>query len=89
MNCHRVQSLLSAYLDQELSPEERRLIRNHIFHCPVCAQNFEDLSHIKSYLGNLEPPYPRLDLLDHFLLTHLHVALLSVPIRGSGGKGWL
>ncbi|HBL37393.1 MAG TPA: hypothetical protein DDZ55_11365, partial [Firmicutes bacterium] len=33
MNCHRVQSLLSAYLDQELSPEERRLIRNHLFNC--------------------------------------------------------
>ncbi|NLY91567.1 MAG: hypothetical protein GX081_08185 [Firmicutes bacterium] len=74
MNCHRVQSLLSAYLDQELSPEEQRLIRNHIFHCPICAENFEDLSHIKSYLGNLEPPFAQadLDLLDQFLFDHLH-----------------
>ncbi|HEY8392316.1 MAG TPA: zf-HC2 domain-containing protein [Capillibacterium sp.] len=76
MNCHRVQSLLSAYLDQELSPEEQRLVRNHIFHCPACAENYEDLSHIKSYLGNLEPPIDQrdLDLLDRFLFDHLHAA---------------
>ena len=56
MNCHRVQNLLSAYLDQEISSEERRLIRNHIFKCPTCSKSYEELSNIKSFLGNLEPP---------------------------------
>ena len=73
MNCHRVQSLLSAYLDQELSVEERRLIRNHLFNCPVCAQCFEELSRIKKYLGGLEPPRSQIDLVDHFLCYKLHV----------------
>ena len=73
MNCHRVQSLLSAYLDQELSSEERRLIRNHIFKCPVCAQCFEELSRIKKYLGSLEPPRPQINLLDDFLYCKLQV----------------
>jgi len=79
MNCHRVQSLLSAYLDQELSPEELRLIRNHIFYCPSCAENFEELSKIKSYLGNLEPPSLRVDLCDHSFFGHLQAdSLFSV-----------
>ena len=69
MNCHRVQSLLSAYLDQELSTEERRLIRNHIFNCPVCAQSYDDLSSVKSYLGSLEPPAPPLELFDRLNLV--------------------
>lgn len=74
MNCHRVQSLLSAYLDQELSSEERRLIRNHIFNCPVCAQCLEELSRIKKYLGGLEPPPPQIDLIDHFFSYKLHIS---------------
>lgn len=73
MNCHRVQSLLSAYLDQEISSEERRLIRNHIFNCPDCAQCFEDLSRIKNCLGSLEPPSSQVDLIDHLLYYKLHV----------------
>lgn len=73
MNCHRVQSLLSAYLDQELSPEERRLIRSHLFNCAVCAQCFEELSRIKKYLGSLEPPQPQINLVDNFLSFKLHV----------------
>ena len=72
MNCHRVQSLLSAYLDQELSPEEWRLIRTHIYHCPACAKNYEDLSSIKNHLGNLEPPTPQVDLVGQFLFHHFH-----------------
>lgn len=70
MNCHRVQNLLSAYLDQEISSEERRLIRNHIFNCPVCSQNYDELSMVKSFLGNLEPPAPEIDPLVKFSFSH-------------------
>ncbi|NLM37679.1 MAG: hypothetical protein GX202_06100 [Firmicutes bacterium] len=73
MNCYRVQSLLSAYLDQELSSEERRLIRNHLFNCPVCAQCFDELSRIKKYLGCLEPPRPQCNLVDDFFHYKLRV----------------
>ncbi|NLW55765.1 MAG: zf-HC2 domain-containing protein [Firmicutes bacterium] len=70
MNCHRVQNLLSAYLDQELSSEERRLVRNHIFHCPVCSESYEELNKIKYFLGNLEPPTPEIEPVFKFSLTH-------------------
>lgn len=70
MNCHRVQNLLSAYIDLELSPEERRLIRNHLFNCPSCAKNYEELNCIKRVLGNLEPPIPNLDPFSKFHLYY-------------------
>lgn len=63
MNCHRVQSLLSAYLDQELSPDEWRQIRNHLFNCSLCAKHYEELTSIKNFLGNLEPPSAQTELL--------------------------
>ena len=69
MNCHRVQNLLSAYLDQEISSEERRLIRNHIFKCPTCSKSYEELSNIKSFLGNLEPPTLEMNSPPNFSLS--------------------
>jgi len=74
MNCHRVQSLLSAYLDQELSPEERRLIRNHLFNCSLCTTNYEELATVKSCLGNLEPPPTQLELLAQICRTNFRSA---------------
>ena len=56
MNCLRVQSLLSAYLDQELNPEERRLVRTHLFQCPICDQEFQTLSALKQVMGRLTSP---------------------------------
>lgn len=70
MNCHRVQNLLSAYLDLELSSEERRLIRNHIFNCSTCAKNYEELIDIKRILGNLEPPTPIIEPATKFHLCY-------------------
>ncbi|NLY89786.1 MAG: zf-HC2 domain-containing protein [Firmicutes bacterium] len=56
MNCHRVQKLLSSYLDQELSAEERREIRKHLFACAPCSRLCDELTLIKDSLEGLEPP---------------------------------
>lgn len=56
MNCDRIQNLLSAYLDQELTPEERRMVRKHLFSCPSCSELYEELTLVKGSLGRLEPP---------------------------------
>lgn len=63
MNCHRVQNLLSSYLDQELSAEERREIRRHLFHCAPCSLLYDELTLVKDSLENLEPPAAEDDLL--------------------------
>lgn len=70
MNCHKVQSLLSAYLDQELTTEERRIIRQHLFSCRACSLEYESLSLLKSSLGSLEPPAEPDNLLSKVLLAH-------------------
>lgn len=70
MNCHKVQSLLSAYLDQELTTEERRIIRQHLFTCRTCSLEYESLSLLKSSLGSLEPPAEPDNLLARVLLVH-------------------
>lgn|SRR5690554_3967200 len=63
MNCHRIQNLLSSYLDQELSADSRRLVRKHLFQCSSCARLYEELTQVKRTLGNLEPPSSPGDIL--------------------------
>ncbi|MGE5530389.1 MAG: anti-sigma factor family protein [Patescibacteria group bacterium] len=53
MNCQKANSLLSAYLDRELTPEERRLLRLHLFDCQECADELRDLEQVKTALGRL------------------------------------
>lgn len=53
MNCERVRNLLSAYLDQELPPEEARLIRAHLVTCGACHRELEAEAALKEALGGL------------------------------------
>lgn len=81
MNCHRVQSLLSAYLDQELNGDERRELRTHLFQCPVCDREYRALADLKQLMGSLSAPVPPESLLTAF---HQHIngagaATLSGP----------
>lgn len=48
MNCDQVQSLLVAYLDGEVTPSERVLIRAHLPGCTVCQQELDLLSTARS-----------------------------------------
>jgi anti-sigma factor RsiW len=70
MNCLRVQSLLSAYLDQELNPDERRMVRTHLFQCSVCDHEFQTLSALKQVMGRLSSPIPPQSAAELF---HQHV----------------
>lgn len=59
MTCGKVKSLLSAYLDQELSGCETIEIRNHLSVCEDCRCEQQNLLETKAMLGNLsycEPP---------------------------------
>ncbi|HHW13959.1 MAG TPA: hypothetical protein GXX28_03375 [Firmicutes bacterium] len=53
MNCERVRNLISAYLDQELRPEEARLIRAHLVTCDACNRELEAETALKEALGGL------------------------------------
>lgn len=59
MNCERVQTLLSALLDNELGAEDARIVRNHCNDCPGCYHELTAVKALKSNLGALrtvEPP---------------------------------
>jgi hypothetical protein len=55
VNCQRIQSSLSAYMDGELTGEEMLLIRRHLSTCEYCSDEFSSLQIVKRLLGSLEP----------------------------------
>lgn len=95
MNCRRVQNLISAYVDRELSGVEMLVIRQHIGTCEECRREHESLLRVKRTFGNLPSKRPAADLadricrrLDHLrppapeqLLATLRAHLASLPRR--------
>ncbi|HHV62388.1 MAG TPA: hypothetical protein GXX51_07095 [Firmicutes bacterium] len=58
MNCEKVSSLLSAYIDREVTADEERVIRFHLADCEECAREYEALKTTKNLAGSL----PSLDI---------------------------
>lgn len=58
MNCKRVESQLSAFLDGELPGSEMLDIRRHLGRCSACAAEVESLRMLKSLLGGAPEPAP-------------------------------
>lgn len=62
MNCRRVNSLLSAYIDAELTGEEMLAVRSHLGYCPDCHMEHEALLQTKRLLTSLAMRTPRAEL---------------------------
>jgi hypothetical protein len=62
VNCHKVQSLISAYVDSELSGQEMLAIRQHLSRCAECNAEFQSLLRVKRALGQLGSKHPSPDL---------------------------
>jgi anti-sigma factor RsiW len=59
INHHRVEKLLSAYLDGELAPAEAEAVQEHLLDCAGCREAYDSLRSAKEALGQLpvaEPP---------------------------------
>jgi len=54
----RVRERLSAWLDGELSPEERREVAAHLEVCEKCRRELAALERLDAALGNLDAPTP-------------------------------
>lgn len=59
MNCHKVSSLTSAYIDGELTGVEMLEIRRHLDHCHACMLQYESLRYTKQLLARLTYVEPR------------------------------
>lgn len=68
MNCNRVQNLLSAFIDEELSPQDKRELRRHLFLCSECHSEYQNLLTIKECLNNLNREQCNYDPLAGFKL---------------------
>jgi hypothetical protein len=62
LNCRRVNSLLSAYIDGELTGEEMLTVRAHLGYCPDCQMEHEALLQTKRLLTSLAMRTPRAEL---------------------------
>lgn len=70
MNCRRVNSLLSAYIDGELTGEEMLTVRAHLGYCPDCHMEHEALLQTKRLLTSLAMRTPRAEL-ESLLMTEI------------------
>jgi len=61
MNCNKIQSLLSAYADRELTGVEMFLIRQHVHDCDTCRADDAEVRRIKSILCSIEIAEPTPD----------------------------
>jgi hypothetical protein len=50
MNCREVLPRIYAYLDEEISPSEKKLIQTHLATCQSCQQELESLNHLQNRL---------------------------------------
>ena len=72
MNCQHVQNLLSSFIDHELNADETRELRKHLFTCPECDLEHQELLRLKNYLENIiQEPY------DFDPMQSLHARLLE------------
>ncbi|MCL6590853.1 MAG: zf-HC2 domain-containing protein [Firmicutes bacterium] len=53
MNCNSVQNLISAYIDCELEPRQKRELRLHLFACSECSNEYQELLALKDFLQNI------------------------------------
>jgi len=68
MNCRKVQNLMSAYVDCELSGVDMLAVRRHLSECGECSLEFESLLTVKRAFGNLPPKRPAPHLAERICL---------------------
>ncbi len=56
--CRNIEEMMSAYLDGEVSPDEERLVREHLASCPGCRATLEDLRRTATLVKGLEEVEP-------------------------------
>ncbi|MHB1459450.1 MAG: anti-sigma factor family protein [Armatimonadota bacterium] len=77
MNCRKVQNLISAYIDSELTGMEMLAIRDHVNHCANCNQEYKSLLRLKRCFGRMQSKQPA---------DHLSVKICSVISYESNKK---
>ena len=64
MKCQEIRSLLSRYLEDDLNPDVKNLVEQHLGSCSGCARELDVLKKMISSLGKLEKVEPPFDFLE-------------------------
>lgn len=76
MDCNGISNMLSAFLDEELGPEERRMVRQHLFGCAQCQNALKELKQLHRMLGSMESVLPPIDF-----AGELRREVMQSPVR--------
>ncbi len=81
MNCRKTRSLLSAYIDRELTGFEMLAIRDHLSGCTGCDAEHRSLVSVKTLLGALMEHAPR----EEFLVRVQTASQVATPLGALQG----
>jgi hypothetical protein len=62
--CHQINEMISGYLDNELTQQQRQLVSLHLESCETCQQTVKDLEQIKQAIKGSEMPEMEIDRID-------------------------
>ena len=77
MNCEKIEELLSPYLEDELSSEEKRVVEKHLKTCKNCSMLLSSMEETRESLADFPELEVSEDLLDR---------LYSIPGKKKGFK---
>ncbi len=86
MNCRRVVSLMSAYVDGELTGVEMLDIRRHLAECSECEEEYEAVLLTKQAVSRLISVAPREEFVA-MLMSNLNVVQVS-PYQKAANSLW-
>ena len=78
MNCRRVNGMISAYVDSELSGMDMLAVRRHLTDCDECRHEYDSILELKRAFGGLTPKKPS----DGFTSRiFMHLDEVSIPFH--------
>src|SRR3989337_3296243 len=58
MNCERFEELLIDFMDNEIEPSEREVVKKHLAACPRCSRRLEEYQEIRRIFNEETIPQP-------------------------------
>jgi anti-sigma factor RsiW len=90
MNCHRVQSELSAFLDGRIAADAKESVANHLSECRDCERNWNELYGLRSAVRGLATAAPpaRLETQLRVLASRERARLLATRTWPAAIRYW-
>jgi len=58
MNCERFEELLIDFMDNEIEPSEREMVKKHLMTCSHCSEKLEEFQEIRRRFNKESLPQP-------------------------------